>query len=109
MQKDTEKLVQNTSWEKEFEKVMGCIPECANGLYEDVGCPAHGYDAMKTVKFFRKVLSNRENEIAEEVEKMKTRLEGLSSTKIKGEGTTFDFVVLAKIDALNDVLAMLKR
>lgn len=70
MQKDIEKLEQNTSWEKEFEKVMGCIPECASGLYEDVGCPAHGYDAMKSVKFFRGVLSNREKEIAEEVEKM---------------------------------------
>lgn len=69
MQKDIEKLEQNTSWEKEFEKVMGCIPECASGLYEDVGCPAHGYDAMKSVKFFRGVLSNREKEIAEEVEK----------------------------------------
>jgi len=70
MQKDTEKLVQNTSWEKEFEKVMGCIPECATGLYEDVGCPAHGYDAIKAIKFFRGVLSNREKEIAEEVKKL---------------------------------------
>lgn len=74
MQKDTEKLVQNTSWEKEFEKVMGCIPECATGLYEDVGCPAHGYDAIKAIKFFRGVLSNREKEIAEEVENIDINL-----------------------------------
>lgn len=62
-------MSQKESWEKEFEKVMGCIPECANGLYEDVGCPAHGYDAIKAIKFFRGVLSTREKEIAEEVEK----------------------------------------
>lgn len=66
-----------SEWEKEFEKVMGCIPECASGLYEDVGCPAHGYDAMKSVKFFRGVLSNREKEIAEKVEKMKVKTDDL--------------------------------
>lgn len=64
-------MSQKESWKKEFEKVMGCIPECANGLYEDVNCPAHGYYAIKAVKFFRGVLSQREKEIAEEVEKIR--------------------------------------
>lgn len=62
-------------WEKEWEKVMGCIDECKNGMYEDVGCPAHGYDAIKAVKFFRDVLKHqiasaveaRENKIGEHI------------------------------------------
>lgn len=89
-----------SDWEKEFEKVMGCIPECASGLYEDVGCPAHGYDAMKSVKFFRGVLSNREKEIAEEVERMKVYLPQAHPDWSENYGRN---------DTINKVLQILKH
>ena len=87
-----------SEWEKRFDSMF------------DLDGYGDSHIVQEKVKsFIRGVVFQREKEIAEEVDKMKTRLEGLSSTKIKGEGTTFDFVVLAKIDALNEVLAMLKR
>lgn len=94
-----------SEWEKEFEKVMGCIPECASGLYEDVGCPAHGYDAMKSVKFFRGVLSNREKEIAEEVEKLSEK--NLERLNYKGNRMTTGQTWYQ--NALKDVLKILKH
>lgn len=54
--------METTTWEKEFEKVMGCIPECKNGLYEDVGCPSHGYDAIKAKKFIKKQIKTAKEE-----------------------------------------------
>lgn len=93
-----------SGWEKEFEKVMGCIPECANGLYEDVGCPAHGYDAMKAIKFFRSVLSNREKEIAEEVEKAYKE----KSSQLHGGYDDADYLNAYGM-AIHDVLQLLKH
>lgn len=66
MQKDTEKLVQNTSWENEFDKKFAA--HLWDGeKFEDARAdlvPAH------MVKLFiKELLSNRENEIADEVEK----------------------------------------
>lgn len=77
-------------WEKEFEKVMGCIPECKNGLYEDVGCPAHGYDAIKAKKFLKHALESQMSDLRKEVEKVLERhaqwkpTEGYDSEEEKG-------------------------
>lgn len=70
---------ESIEWEKEWEKVMGCIDECKNGMYEDVGCPSHGYDAIKAVKFFREVLKHqiasaveaRERNLSDTVKKLR--------------------------------------
>lgn len=99
-----------SEWEKEFEKVMGCIPECASGLYEDVGCPAHGYDAMKSVKFFRGVLSKREKEIAEGVNKLLPKDWAEKADKAKKEGDMYTGgFFMGMIDTVEKVLQILKH
>lgn len=52
---------------EEFEKTMTCIDECKNGLYEDIGCPAHGEDAIKTKRFLEKAIRESVEEALREV------------------------------------------
>jgi len=48
---------------EEYTKQMDCIDECKNGPYEDIGCPAHGIDSMKTKKFFKKSIESLLDEV----------------------------------------------
>lgn len=52
---------------EEFEKSMTCIDECKNGFYEDIGCPAHGEDAIKAKKFLEKAIRESVEEALRDV------------------------------------------
>lgn len=65
----------NTSWEERFDEEFDCVMWW--GCYNKDGSQKHGYetdcgDELKS--FIREAITNREKEIAEEVEEIQTQL-----------------------------------
>lgn len=91
-------LQKESEWEKRFDSMF------------DLDGYGDSHIVQEKVKsFIRGVVFQREKEIAEEVEKMKANLDKCLGVFPRDKWTIFNFVILAKIDALNEVLAMLKR
>lgn len=89
--------IQHTSWEKEWE-------EYSKTVSADFISP--GFGANEEVKsFIRKLLSQREQEIAEEVEKMKYTHEQIKDIGLAWQGHP----CVGANDALDKVLSILKH
>lgn len=79
---------------KAWRDSMPCMPECKNGEYEDIGCPAHGIDAINTWKYFDKALTRIQEASAREARKegYVTAMRVLSENKlpkiVEGIGVT---------------------